>query len=262
MTKGKCMRLVRLLFALLFAITSSLFAQGVNPLPQKPSSPSDSAGMPMGSETYGTSSLTWMSLTAWDFHPASSNSNYAHTIVGRNGFYCTGPGDCSFEAPLHLPEGAIVSALELTGCDTNANNDLSVTFVGTLKGGLYQSTPGVASTSGNSGCQTVSAAPFSWVVNNDTTSYTVEAHFLPVLDSTLVLSSVRVGYKLQISPDPATATFTDVPVGHPFHRFVEALVAAGITGGCGGGNYCPDAPVTRGQMAVFLSAALGLHWAP
>jgi hypothetical protein len=42
----------------------------------------------------------------------------------------------------------------------------------------------------------------------------------------------------------------------------EALLAAGITGGCGGGAYCPDSPVTRGQMAVFLSRALGLHFAP
>jgi hypothetical protein len=24
--------------------------------------------------------------------------------------------------------------------------------------------------------------------------------------------------------------------------------------------YCPDNPVTRGQMAVFLATALGLHW--
>jgi S-layer homology domain len=66
--------------------------------------------------------------------------------------------------------------------------------------------------------------------------------------------------RLQVSPAPATATFADVPVGDPFHRFVEALVAAGITAGCGGGNYCPNAPITRGQMAVFLAAALGLHW--
>jgi hypothetical protein len=33
-----------------------------------------------------------------------------------------------------------------------------------------------------------------------------------------------------------------------------------VTGGCGNGNYCPDAPLTRGQMAVFLAKALGLHW--
>ena len=31
--------------------------------------------------------------------------------------------------------------------------------------------------------------------------------------------------------------------------------AEGITGGCGGGNYCPDNPVTRAQMAVFLLKA-------
>jgi hypothetical protein len=74
--------------------------------------------------------------------------------------------------------------------------------------------------------------------------------------------SARVYYQLQVSPAPATATFGDVPAGHPFFQFIEALVASGITVGCGGGNYCPDAPLTRGQMAVFLSKALGLHFAP
>ena len=65
-----------------------------------------------------------------------------------------------------------------------------------------------------------------------------------------------------MSPAPASATFGDVPTSHLFFRLVEALVDAGITAGCGGGNYCPDAPVTRGQMALFLSRALGLHFAP
>jgi hypothetical protein len=51
-----------------------------------------------------------------------------------------------------------------------------------------------------------------------------------------------------------------VPTTHPQFRFVEALTFAGITSGCGGGLFCPDAPLTRGQMAVFLSVALGLHW--
>ena len=63
-----------------------------------------------------------------------------------------------------------------------------------------------------------------------------------------------------VSPAPGTASFADVPVDDPLHKFVEALVSAGITGGCGGGNYCPNAPITRGQMAVFLASALGLHW--
>jgi hypothetical protein len=63
-----------------------------------------------------------------------------------------------------------------------------------------------------------------------------------------------------VSPAPQTATFGDVPVDHQFFRFVEALAAAGITGGCGNGNFCPNNPVTRGQMAAFLSIALGLHF--
>ena len=41
---------------------------------------------------------------------------------------------------------------------------------------------------------------------------------------------------------------------------VEALAASGITAGCGGGDYCPGATLTRRQMAVFLAKALGLNW--
>ena len=69
-----------------------------------------------------------------------------------------------------------------------------------------------------------------------------------------------VFYTLQAAPAPATASFLDVPTTSPFHRYVEALVDAGTTSGCGGGNFCPDAPVTRAQMAVFLTQLLGLSW--
>jgi hypothetical protein len=40
--------------------------------------------------------------------------------------------------------------------------------------------------------------------------------------------------------------------------FGDALARRGVVGGCGGGDYCPSNPVTRGQMAVFISASLGL----
>jgi hypothetical protein len=76
----------------------------------------------------------------------------------------------------------------------------------------------------------------------------------------LRFAAVRLRYKLQVSPAPGVARFTDVPTGHPFFQFVEALAASGITSGCGGTNFCPDDPITRGQMAVFLAAALGLHF--
>jgi len=65
---------------------------------------------------------------------------------------------------------------------------------------------------------------------------------------------------LPVSPAPPTATFNDVPTTHPFFQFIEALHASGITAGCSAAPplYCPDNPVTRAQMAVFLAKALGL----
>jgi uncharacterized repeat protein (TIGR03803 family) len=49
--------------------------------------------------------------------------------------------------------------------------------------------------------------------------------------------------------------FEDVPSLDPFYFFVCAVARAGITGGCGGGNFCPLDPVLRSQMAVFLLRA-------
>jgi hypothetical protein len=64
-----------------------------------------------------------------------------------------------------------------------------------------------------------------------------------------------------VPPACTTATFSDVPCASPFAAWVQELVARGITAGCGGGLYCPSNPVTRGQMAVFLTKtfALTLH---
>jgi len=55
-----------------------------------------------------------------------------------------------------------------------------------------------------------------------------------------------------------TPTFLDVPCSLSIARWVDELAARGITAGCGGGNFCPDVPVTRGQMAVFLSVTFAL----
>jgi hypothetical protein len=50
--------------------------------------------------------------------------------------------------------------------------------------------------------------------------------------------------------------FNDVPASSPFCRYIEELARLGIAGGCGGGNYCPFASVTRQEMAAFLVKAL------
>jgi hypothetical protein len=55
--------------------------------------------------------------------------------------------------------------------------------------------------------------------------------------------------------------FKDVPSSHTFFNDIGKLATAGITRGCNppaNTLYCPDDPVTRGQMSAFVVRALGL----
>jgi hypothetical protein len=246
---------VRASLTVMFMLPATAFAQVSSPQGKVLTQEYRVESAQIQPETYGTSSLTYVSLSPWDFHPFDSTTTYQVAFLPV-GIYVT--AGVTFEAPVRLPEGALVSYLEMYSCGTGTHV-LSTLFRGAKTDTTWSGINGPASPA--SGCSVTSVTITPVVINNSTTSYTVEADF-SASDPGLRLAGYRIGYKLQISPDPAGATFADVPHGHPFHRFVEALVAAGITGGCGGGNYCPDAPVTRGQMAVFLAGALGLHWAP
>jgi hypothetical protein len=59
-------------------------------------------------------------------------------------------------------------------------------------------------------------------------------------------------------PACTTPVFSDVPCSNPFAPWINNLAARGITGGCGGGKFCPGNTVTREQMSVFLSTAFSL----
>jgi hypothetical protein len=59
-------------------------------------------------------------------------------------------------------------------------------------------------------------------------------------------------------PTPPSQRFLDVPPTNPFYNFIDRMAALNITLGCGGGNYCPSATVTRAQMAAFLTRAFAL----
>jgi subtilisin family serine protease len=65
------------------------------------------------------------------------------------------------------------------------------------------------------------------------------------------------------TPPAASGTvFDDVPPGAFLGSWIEQLAAEGITGGCGGGNFCPGSPVTRGEMSAFLRRAFPSIAAP
>ena len=52
-----------------------------------------------------------------------------------------------------------------------------------------------------------------------------------------------------------TPAFTDVPFSHPAFVYVQKMKELRITDGCTTTTYCPDEPVTRGQMAAFIVRA-------
>ena len=58
----------------------------------------------------------------------------------------------------------------------------------------------------------------------------------------------------QYSPPDCTGApmFTDVQNNHDFCPWIEALARDGIVSECGPPRYCPDAPVTRAQLALHL----------
>jgi len=76
----------------------------------------------------------------------------------------------------------------------------------------------------------------------------------------LSFGGALVRWQRQQAPAPAVATFADVPTNFLFFRAIENLAAAGITGGCAPGNFCPNANITRGEAAAFFSKALGLYF--
>lgn len=51
-------------------------------------------------------------------------------------------------------------------------------------------------------------------------------------------------------------TFLDVRLSNPFWKPIEAIENAGITAGCGQGEFCPFDEVSRAQMAAFLVRAV------
>ena len=64
-------------------------------------------------------------------------------------------------------------------------------------------------------------------------------------------------------PPPCTGVFADVPCPDGFAvDYIEGLFHEGVTAGCGGGNFCPNSPITNGQMAVFLAKAFNIPIAP
>jgi hypothetical protein len=62
------------------------------------------------------------------------------------------------------------------------------------------------------------------------------------------------------TPPPCTTPpFADVAIGNPFCPAIQELRNRGVVSGCTPTNYCPGSPVTRQEMAVFMTGTFGLR---
>src|SRR5262245_49209592 len=207
--------------------------------------------------SFGTATATAYVIGASEFDPIN-NAFWSYESHRKY-------SDVAMDAWVRLPTGAMVTSVELEGCDTDNTARVSFSLWRKEAPGGFE----VLITAGGTGDPETPGCGFflihplpqfsPLIIDNENHTYFVRV-IAPSAATTV--AAVRIFYILQVSPAPAIATFGDVPVGHPQRQYIEALVASGITAGCGGGNYCPDAPLTRGQMAVFLSKGLGLHFAP
>jgi hypothetical protein len=245
--------------SLLFLLIVLLFAN-VTIAQEKEIAPSDFA-----------SGTNYLMIPGTAFVPSNSATGYQKPFLFLTR---TGGGDSEFTHVLTLPAGALIQTVTAYVGDTNASLDVTLRMcilfalsgTGTSQdlncdGGIGVTPAATTGTPGQTALVLNVNQTFSNLQAGADTTYVILVH-LGAADSTTQLHSVRVQWKRQVSPSPATATFADVPTSSPYFRFVEAVNASGITAGCGGGNYCPTAVVTRGQMAVFLAVALGLHWVP
>ena len=69
----------------------------------------------------------------------------------------------------------------------------------------------------------------------------------------------RLGVNLAGSPPSfsysTTPSFTDVAAGDFGFAWIQRMKRDGVTAGCTTTTYCPNDPVTRGQMAIFIMRA-------
>jgi hypothetical protein len=283
-------RLAAALFAIALPMASSAQTEELQDAPTEPIRLENGAVVyPQGAAPrlrprsgYGTDDLHVVNIPFHSFLPLFSAVSYAsQCCVTDAARWPTGGQNfllASLDAGL-LPNGARIEEVRFYIGDSNGGIDMN--FEGRLCRSWIESTganPGNAclitlTSFGNPGDTVLSGSLAATVRYQadvgsdgdlDAQSYILLAEFgingQTVYDGTVRLRQVEILFRRQISPAPVSATFNDVGTGDFGFQQIEALVASGITAGCGGGAFCPNASLTRAQMAVFLAKALGLHW--
>ena len=216
---------------------------------------------------FGTTNDATYPITPLAFSPVDSTMHYLEDVGEGHSYLATTTPYGAFFASPELPSGSLLVGLKVYYCNENppGGDDFLVNLESVDNSGNFQGMLGSVTAHANDGCtsQFVDLTGQNYTVFNHVNRlllWTIFGPNPPVDPTTVFLEDVTLTYRLQVSRAPLTPTFSDVPASDPGYSYVEALAASGITAGCGGGNFCPDQSITRRQMAVFLSRALGLAY--
>jgi len=227
------------------------------------------AGLPVPAtadpRSFGTQDHTVTAVSGLSFLPGDSSQGY-HVSGGLARF-----GDPNaeqhFYATLDLPAGVVIDYIGFNNLNDGEANVMAIHLWRRNGDGTTQDLYDLDNTPHTYWSTDINGSPLGIPWEGSHPAFDVPHILLLDLEMApnpnyLFFGWVEVWWRRAVSPAPPAASFNDVPTTHPFFQYIEALKASGITGGCSAAPplYCPDNPVTRGQMAVFLAKALGLHW--
>jgi hypothetical protein len=200
---------------------------------------------------------TVTNISAMSFQPAQSGQQYF--VSGSAGRYIPADQQQFFWTSLLLPPGAIVEYIGINNLNDGTPLVVGAAIYGRADSGGLNYVAGTSNTAHTDWQTDINTSPFGKALTFPTSiAYLLRLEF-DASPNPQYIGSVQVWWRTTVSV-PLQQTFNDVPESDFGFEYIEALAASGITGGCGGGNYCPDNPVTRRQMAIFLAKALGLNY--
>ncbi|QOY37110.1 S-layer homology domain-containing protein [Anaerobacillus isosaccharinicus] len=102
-------------------------------------------------------------------------------------------------------------------------------------------------------------AEISYLSNLGVVSGVGNGNYEPDAIVTRAAAAAMIGRALKLDGTQRNTRFPDVKDGNNASGFIESAAALGIITGFPTGEFRPSQPVTRGQMAIFLSRAFKLE---
>ena len=195
----------------------------------------------------------------------------ATPLTGTGGVSCTwtpaaGLSDATSCSPMATPTVTTIYSLTVmagNGCPSSNTSTVTVTVNAVPETPIISAPLSVPVGGSGASASVVNHPGSTWtwtlsggvITAGQTTRQIVFDAAPPGTTMACTVFEVNAGCTSPVASRNIQVDFLDIPPSNTFHSFVISVARNGVTAGCGGGNYCGLASVTRAQMAVFLLKA-------